>query len=66
MILTLRLHRDENKLDMFRERLAWPSFIEDVVWGKSSAKKSFSRFNLKLLFSFLTPENCKGSMLTTC
>lgn len=63
MILTLRLHR---KLDMFRERLAWPGFIEDVVRGKNSAKKSFSRFNLKLLFGFLTSENCKGSTLTTC
>ena len=67
MILTLRLHRDENKLDMFKGGLTWPwpSFIEDVVCGKSSAKKSFSCFNLELLFSFLTLENCKVT-LTTC
>lgn len=62
MILALRLHRDENK-DKFRERPTWPSFIEDVVWGNSSAKKSFPCFNLELLFSFLTSENCKGTTL---
>ena len=66
MILTLRLHRDENKLVMFRGELTWPGFVEDVVRGKSNAKKSFSCFNLKLLFSFLTLENCKGSTLITC
>lgn len=66
MILTLRLHRDENKLDMFRGRPTWPSFIEDMVQGESSAEKSFLCLNLKLLFSFLTLENCKGSTLVTC
>lgn len=59
----MRLHRDENKLDMIRGRLTQPGFIEDGVQGDSSVKKSFSCFNLKLLFSFLTLEICKGSRL---
>lgn len=63
MILTLRLHRDENKLDMFRGRPTWPSFIEDVVQGESSAEKSFLCFNFKLLFSFLTLEIVKVAHL---
>lgn len=59
----MRLHRDENKLDMIRGRLTQPGFIEDGVQGDSSVKKSFSCFNLKLLFSFLILEICKGSRL---
>lgn len=59
----MKLHRDENKLDVLRGRLTQPSFIEDGVQGESSVRKSFSCFNLKLLFSFLTLEICKGSRL---
>lgn len=59
----MRLPRDENKLDVLRGRLTQPGFIEDGVQGDTSVKKSFSCFNLKLLFSFLTLEICKGSRL---
>lgn len=48
----MRLHRDENELDMIRGRLTQPGFIEDGVQGDSSVKKRFSCFNLKLLFIF--------------
>lgn len=40
----MRLHRDENKLDVLRGRLTQAGFIEDGVQGDSSVKKSLFMF----------------------